>query len=224
MNLQKRIQQSAAELSKLLSQAERKHQRFLKLRDREIMHKHYCPKRLFCEELLKPGDIYSTDGLPIGFSIVVPTNAGRDGLVADLATRRRQEARVRSVAQDIARAVRDQSNPVAIPLDNGKSFNPLDKGDILARAVATVDGLLPAISLFGISSKQSKTSSKLRNTITRIICDVVEDIHCKLYAFLEINGTKAFIEDPACKIVFNVEISRDGYKLCDKVHYMVKAD
>lgn len=199
MNLQKRIQQSASELGKLLRQAEKQHRRFLNLRDRKIMRKHYCPKRLFCEELPKPGDIYPTDGLPIGFSIVVPTNAGRDGLIADLATTRRQAARVRRIAQDIARAVRDQGNPIAIPMDNGKPFKPIG----LRRAEAT---------------------HKLSTELTQQVHKAVDQIDSKLNAVLEIHGTEAVFNNPASKIVFNVEISRIGNKFCNQVHYVIKAD
>jgi len=182
MTLQQRIQQSATELGNLLRQAEKKHRRFLKRRDAEFFRKHYCPKRLFSEELPKPRDIWFPEGSPIGFSIVVPSDTD-----------------TRAITSAFVKAASQHNTQHALIADNGKPFKT-------------------------IGIRRAKATHKLHSELTRQVYKALEQIDSKLNAVLEIHGTEAVFQNPASKIVFNIEISRVGNKFCNQVHYVIKAD
>lgn len=65
---------------------------------------------------------------------------------------------------------------------------------------------------------------RLASAINKQMDDVMQQIHSKLHAILEIYGVEAVLKDTAGKIVFNVEISRVQDKLCNKVHHVVEID
>ncbi len=252
MTLEKRIQRSAAELGNLLRQAEKKHRRFLKRRDAKFLRNNYLPGLILRGDLPKPGDLWFSDGVPIGFSIFNPSDTDTHAIISAFNNKAASQHEIHHLFSS----------------DNGKPYNPLTKlheERLKLRAEAIADQLgvpeksselyahlcvlhsdlslthavAKAASVHGnpvaipldngkpfksIGLRRAKATHKLSHELTRQVYKALEQIDSKLNAVLEIHGPEAIFQNPTSKIVFNVEISRIGNKFCNQVHYVIKAD
>ncbi len=111
---------------------------------------------------------------------------------------KKQHQRVLKLAKAFAKATSVHGTQSYVPLDNGKPFKP-------------------------IGLRRAKATHRLSTELTQQVHKAVEQIDSKLNAVLEIHGTEAVFQNPASKIVFNIEISRINGKLCNQVHYVIKA-
>jgi len=191
MTLQQRIQQSAAELGKLLRQAEKQHRRFLKRRDARMHALYPCTPEGHHLQVIPDH---------------VPIHIFHRGEYSHTASNKyhlpqspievKVDSRVCALA--VQRALEAHGIEHEIPFDNGKAF--------------------------AIDNKTAALAHARYGAIARQINSIVEQIDSKLNAVLEIYGTKAFLDNPASKVVFNVEIRRIGDKFSSQVQYVIKAD